>query len=113
MAFGCGSSCVTFYIYNNGQIGLQLKTVLLYDSTRAQINYNCSLNSLCTGTGGCVSSAAILPAIGSSMTPIAIQGNPVQFTITLPAGCNFISGTTYYLNILGANGNDVIYYSVK
>jgi len=114
MAFGCSSSCVSFYIYNNGQIGLQLKSVLLYDSIQTQMNYDCNSNTSCTAALGasCTSAASISPSIGSSMT-IPIQGNPVLFTISLSAGCSFASGTTYYLNILGVNGNDVIYYSVK
>ena len=118
MAYTCSPTCtsVSFYIYNNGQIGLQLKSVLLYDSTQTLMSYNCSSGTSCTtglNTGSCTSSATIAPTIGSTMTPIAIQGNPVQFTISLPSGCNFISGSTYYLNIMGVNGNDVIYYSVK
>jgi len=111
---GCTNSCVSFYIYNNGQIGLQLKQVLLYDSIQTQMHYDCNSNLSCTAGAGttCTSAASISPAIGSSMTPIAVQGNPVQFTITL-SGCSFTSGTTYYLNILGVNGDDVIYYSVR
>jgi len=115
MAFACSPTCnsVSFYIYNNGQIGLQLKQILLYDSTQKVMDFNCGQNSAsCTSSGSCGGSATISTPVGSAMTPIPIEGNPVQFTITL-TGCSFIGGTTYYLNILGVYGNDVIYYSVK
>jgi hypothetical protein len=126
MAYACSPppspqcTSVSFYLYNNGQIALQLTSVLLYDSTHTQMSYDCTSGTCATAlTGLCSAPASVIsyppssPPIGSTMTPIPIQGNPVQFTISLPSGCTFVSGTTYYLNILGVNGNDVIYYSVK
>jgi flagellin-like protein len=121
LGFGPGnplSSSLSFWIYNNGEVGLQVQQVLLYDQgpvhslyfnftngsgTCDQSYVNCAAAPSCGGQGATTS-----PTISGAMTLIPPQASAAQFTMTLPSGCYFTLNTTYYVVVTGLYGNVVV-----
>jgi len=120
IGFGSSGNSIGFWVYNNGQVGLQLSQVLLYDQAVSHsLYYNFTGGSgscvpglgPCPGTVACSYPATISPSAGSTMTPLAADGAPTLFTITLPAGCAFTLNTIYYVVLTGLYGNVVVNYA--
>jgi hypothetical protein len=119
MGFGPNNHTLGFFLYNNGEVGLRITQVLLYDrAVPHTVYYNftggsgtCEKN---LGLCACLSPASISPAIGSGMTPLPSQGDPSLYTINLEGSglkCQFTPGTTYYLVVTGLYGNVVVSYA--
>ncbi len=128
MAFPAGSNSIEVWLYNNGQVALQVSQITLYDGAETQLDlaYPGFTSSTATQTvsGGsfCVE-GGITDAIQSSVlqsleTPalssvsVPPGSSPTAVTLNLPPGCSLTPGTTYDVNVLGVYGNDVTYYSV-
>jgi hypothetical protein len=39
--------------------------------------------------------------------------SPTSLSLSVPSGCSFTPGTTYYVNVLAQFGNQVVYYAAK
>src|SRR5712692_2311008 len=100
------SPCATVWLYNSGEINLQLSSIHLYDSARAlSITYTKGA----TSSGPCASGSGALPSVN-----LVALNPPQQLTLSLPAGCSFgPPGTVYYVSILGLYGNVVVSFVVK
>jgi hypothetical protein len=136
MAVTPASHTVTLVIYNNGQEGLNITSVLLYDQqpfssgNSLDVAYSLGSPPAVSGCGsvddGTVTGAATI-TIGTSIVPmgtafIAPQSNPVTLTLTLPNACIIATPapsagdpdtTTYYADVTGVQGNVVIDYAVN
>jgi flagellin-like protein len=106
------------WIYNNGNIALQLGQISLYQSNKFSIdtvfnNINRVGNTGCispSGNGTATSTATGAPFVfGSAGTQIPKESNPYELTLTLAPGCSFASGTTYFASVVGFYGNVVVY----
>jgi archaellum component FlaF (FlaF/FlaG flagellin family) len=127
MAFPSGSNSVELWLYNNGQVALQISQITLYDSANTQLNlaypgYTSSSTTQTAAPSGsfCVEDGVTEQVQSSQLTTspalagvsIPAGSSPTAITLQLPSGCTLTSGTTYNVNVLGAFGNDIIYYSV-
>jgi flagellin-like protein len=88
------TSGVNMWIYNNGEVSLQIVQVLLYDTSN-------STNSV----------QLLAP------TPILPQASPTPLHLRVPSGlpsslCPFTSGHTYLVKVTGLYGDVVSYYTV-
>ena len=120
MAFPSPDS-VEIWLYNDGQLNLQVTQITLYDGSESQMNlaysgYSSSTSTETANGGFCdsidipSSSLTTNPTLSSVSAPAGTT--PLEITLQLPAGCTLTSGLTYDVNVLGVHGNDVIYYSV-
>jgi hypothetical protein len=117
-----GTNQVNVWVYNNGNIGPQFAQIAVYDSTQSQL-YATDPASQNPASSGCgtVSQPSVVTAtmsgspltLGKTMTPITSLSSPTEITLTLPSGCSFSSGTTYYVSILGVWGDDVVTCAVR
>ncbi len=115
LAISAGGNSAFVWIYNNGNLDLNLQQLVLYQASNQQNFYVIFNNN--PASGGCGSASA--PSFGSTLgfvfgsggTTIPKGGNPLEITLQLPAGClsGFASQTTYDINVLGIYGNDVVY----
>jgi flagellin-like protein len=109
MAIQSGSGTANIWIYNNGNLALQLREIALYDGSKSSF-YLVFNNSEISSGPGCVGFGSATPFIfGSAGTPIQNESAPLEITLTLPPGCQFSPSTTYYANVVGLYGNVVVY----
>jgi hypothetical protein len=117
LGFGPGGGSLSFWVYNNGEVGLMVQQVLLYDQGPIHSLYFNFTNGLgtcdqsyvnCAAAPSCGGQATISPTIGETMTLIPPQTPAAQFTMTLPSGCTFTQNTTYYVVVTGLYGNVVV-----
>lgn len=111
-----GTSSAVIWVYNNGNVTLGLKQITLFDSTKNSLYV--VYNNTPSGSGcGSISSpkngAAPGFNFGSTGTKIPAGSNPYKITLNLPASCSFVSGTTYYVSVLGLYGYSATYFAVK
>jgi hypothetical protein len=130
MSFGSSTS-VTVWLYNNGQLTLQLTQIRLFDSTgKINLLYNYTISGgtktnyvydmLSTLSTKCKTAASPYesPTISSVST---LTGNTLAITLTIPPlqlGCpsfgqSFQSGTIYTVRVVGYYGNIVSYSQVR
>jgi hypothetical protein len=120
-----GSNSVFLYLYNNGNVTLNLSEIVMYDAAGNDPG-NGATNSLyvvfstapATGTTptvptSCGTVASPIVQSGTSLPSIQVDGyNSVPITLTAPSvsGQNCLaSGTTYYIIVVGIYGSKVIY----
>jgi len=121
MAFPTPNS-VEIWLYNDGQLNLQVAQITLYDGSKSQMNlaYPGYSSSTSTGAmnGGFCGSTQNIPAYSLATNPslpsvsISPGSTPLEITLQLPSGCTLTSGLTYNVSVLGVYGNEVTYYSV-
>jgi flagellin-like protein len=112
----CGSpspNCAIVWLYNNGQVDLQLKWVHMYNGSRTgnNIPLNFTFNGTSTLGGTCASGTGTMSP-GFSLD-IPQQSSPTSMKLFISSSCSFTPGTTYYVNILAQFGNNVVYYAVR
>lgn len=101
------------WVYNNGNLTVNIRQIVLYDGTKNSLYV--IFNGNTESPSGCGSGSS--PKYGGSGsfvfgptgTQISPQSNPVQITLELPSGCSFSASTTYYANVLGIYGNDLVF----
>jgi flagellin-like protein len=110
-----GQTSAEIWVYNSGNLTLNLEQIVLYEGTKSNL-YTVFDNQASSGSCG----SAAFPGHGSSSyvfgsggTGIAPESDPLQIILTLAPSCSlgFVAGTTYYVNVLGVYGNDVVYGS--
>lgn len=107
-----GQGSASIWIYNNGNLTLNLAQIAVYNGSRSLFFV---FNGTSASSSGCASGpwpkfgSAGSFAFGTLGTQIKPLSSPVQITLTLPSGCKFQASTTYYANVLGVWGNDVVY----
>lgn len=129
MAYPPSSNSITIWVYNDGQIALQISQVTISNTNGScgcemTLVYPGFTTSTATETASnnnfCVESGVTDPIETSDLPPtepslpgvsIAPGSNPVGITLVLPAGCELSTGSTYSVNVLGLYGNDATYYS--
>jgi len=125
--FVFSSGALTVYVYDNGNVNLQLAQIEIYDSTKTVVDViyssTSAVDQLHSGCG-VSASAAETPVIGTgsgrfSATP-AGQAQSIQLTlpnsamnVNCPISPNWVSGTAYYAKVLAQYGNQVVYYQVR
>jgi flagellin-like protein len=116
-AFSSSPTVLTVYVYNNGQISLQIVQVAVYDSSKS------SIDVLFSGTGATdlLHSGCSVSTLSSVESPPLAAGSVSSFTLTIPtqsmnskcpASPAWASGTAYYAQITALYGNQVVYYQV-
>jgi flagellin-like protein len=112
---GPSPTCAIIWVYNNGQLGLGLQWIHLYNGTKTANNI--PIDVTYTGTTGsstlsgtCGTGTEASPDFLFDLPPLA---SPTSLNLFLPSGCSFTTGTTYYVNVLAQFGNQVVYYAVK
>jgi hypothetical protein len=123
-AFSAGS--LTIYLYNNGNVKLQVVQIELYNSNKTvtDLVYSASGVSDLVHSGCTVSTASTVesPVLGTGSGSFSLATSSVlSLSLTLPtqsmnAACpvswTWTSGSAYYVEITALYGNQVVYYQV-
>ncbi|MEM3186088.1 MAG: archaellin/type IV pilin N-terminal domain-containing protein [Conexivisphaerales archaeon] len=125
MNYSGNGNSLSIWLYNTGNINLRVVQVLVYNSSKSfYMLYNATTVKSLSGTSCSASSSGLEspllynPTQQSSPQPGSINLAPGYITIlklTIPSGCSvsFVKGVTYYVNLLGLYGNEVIYYQTR
>jgi hypothetical protein len=121
MAINSVGPSADIWIYNNGNLNLNLEQISLYQASDKQAFYIVFGNGPSSGGCGSASSPGFGTAtylksgtstpfvFGSSGTQIPMGSSPIEITLQLPTGCSgFASSTTYDFNVLGLYGNIIV-----
>jgi len=113
---GFNSNTATLYLYNNGNVTLRVDQIILHDVTR--MGMYVIFNGAPSSTSGCGNGVTNPPgpaygsatlSFGQSGTPI-LRGSTQSIGLTLPSSCDFLTGTTYYVTVVGFYGSTTLYY---
>ena len=109
---GFVGNSATFYLYNNGNLTLNLKEIVLHDATRDKLYaiFNGTAASSSCGTVATPafgSAGAFAFGTGGTQVPV---GNTQEITLTAPGTNCLIPGTTYYAIVVGLYGSTTLYY---
>ena len=115
------SSQVALYIYNYGRTAFSPVEVILYNATQSTyLTFNAT-KVIATSPTPCsvtTSTAYENPIVWNSKTNAGMQvsiGGISTLTLALPScsGASFKNSHTYYVEVVGLYGNDVVYSQVK
>jgi flagellin-like protein len=121
LAIQASGNTAYIWIYNNGNLALQLGQIAFYPFNEADRlsfdtvfnNINGAGNTGCispTGNGTATSTATGEPFVfGYGGTQIQNESSPFEITLTLAPNCQFAPGTTYEASVVGLYGNIVVY----
>jgi hypothetical protein len=106
-------NCAIIWVYNNGQVDLQMKWVHLYNGSRTldnvPLDFTYNSTSALGGTCG-KGTGTMSPGFSLDVPP---QSSPTSVKLFISSACPFTSGTTYYVNVLAQFGNNVVYFAVR
>ena len=117
---GFTANTVTLYLYNNGNLTLHLKEIVLHDATRESLY--AIFNGTASGSPETTCGSLSAPIIGSAGTfefeSSSQQGSAIPrdstvgITLTVPSGCLNPNNqpTTYYAIAVGWYGSTTVYY---
>jgi len=120
MAFP-SSNAVDIWLYNDGQLNLQVAQITLHDGSESQMNlaypgYSSSTSTETANGGFCNSINVPGSSLTTNPTLSSVSAGagttPIEITLQLPSGCALTSGLTYDVSVLGVYGNVVTYYSL-
>ncbi len=121
------SDNMTVWVYNNGGVALRVVQVMVYNSSKS-FDFMFNATNVVNENGGCSVSVSQYgwlekPVLYNGAAQSSPQSGSVdiapgtvgEITLSLPVGLDscgtpaFVSGVTYYVNVLGLYGNDVVY----
>ena len=116
MGFNNSAQTATLYLYNNGNVTLNLQEIVLHDPSRANL-YVIFNDTTPTTTCGTLNVPSFGEAkSGSAQFVFGQNGNQVpmgsteEITLDVPGPTCLVQGTTYYAIIVGIYGSTTVYY---
>ncbi len=130
--FSAANTAISIWLYNNGGINLNSVAVIVYDSAKTSLWIRWDSSKVTDNIASCSTTATSSlekPTLYNPQVPLSQQtsgfanfgqGSISKLTLTIPASgsfCShtytFVSGTTYYAQVLALYGNQVTFFQTR